>query len=153
MRETMLETKEFDLLQSRFKCCGINSYMDWKKMTDPELKAAISKHELLISKKQIPFDLPDTCCIKIGKNCGKNYRFLSEINLDGCTLPFKNYLNKRISIVCCIMIGFSVMNLLTILYLLYVSIALKADYTLIKRVKKDKESMESENDEEIDLDY
>lgn len=153
IKATMLETKEIDLLQTRFKCCGLNSYIDWKKFSDFDSKEAISKHKLLISKEQIPFDLPDTCCTKIGENCGKNYRFLSEINLDGCSSPFTSFLNNRIIIICCLMIGISVINALSILCLIYASVSLKADYTLIKRVKKVKENIDSEIDEEVDLDY
>lgn len=123
------ETIEINLLQTRFKCCGLRSYTDYK-LTDPVSLAAISKYELIISGDQISYDLPDTCCVKIAHNCGKDFRAKSSINVNGCYEPFINFLSRRILIISSISTGIACLNILSFLYLLLVCAILKGDYDI-----------------------
>lgn len=142
-----LETKEIDLLQNKFKCCGLISYEDWKISSDKNFITSISKYEKLISTEQISFDLPDTCCRQISENCGKDFRFKKTIHLNGCYEPFIKYFTDRILIMCSISIGLSTVNFLTITFLVYVCFMLKADYSLIYPDSED------QNEDDIVKDY
>lgn len=125
--DEMVQTIEINLLQSKFKCCGLESYKDWQN-TDEESLLAISKYEQLISPEQIPFDLPDTCCKNISEGCGKNFRFKSTIHGHGCNRPFLEYLSARVFFIACLALGIASINILAVVYLITVCVILKGDY-------------------------
>ncbi len=135
----VIETKEINLLQKKFKCCGLDSYTDWKKKNnDPDFHSAILKYKLLITADQIAFDLPDTCCKNYTENCGKDFRHRDTINLDGCYEPFLEYLDFRILIVCNLSIGVTVIHLLSLIFWFVVSVMLKGDYSVVNPSMKEK---------------
>jgi hypothetical protein len=51
------ETEKINLLQVKFKCCGLNSHMEWKSNYLLN-KDSILRKEFLLNRDQIPFDLP-----------------------------------------------------------------------------------------------
>jgi hypothetical protein len=51
------ETEKINLLQIKFKCCGLNSHMEWKSNYLLN-KNSILRKEFLLNRDQIPFDLP-----------------------------------------------------------------------------------------------
>jgi hypothetical protein len=70
------ETLKMDWLQSRFNCCGIVSYSDWRALFlyGGEYKP-INFNQWDINNK-LPYvdNVPDSCCVNRMYNCGKNYR-------------------------------------------------------------------------------
>jgi len=135
----VLETKEINLLQTRFECCGLESYQDWKtKNNDPNFHSAVSKYKLLISSDQIEFDVPDSCCKNFTENCGRDFRHQDTINLNGCYEPFVKYLELRILIICNISIGVTVVHLMSFVFWLIVSLVLKGDYSAVNPSMKEK---------------
>ena len=129
------QTQEINLLQTRFKCCGLNSYEDWKKTSNDPFVFQ-NKNKLLLHEEQISFDLPDTCCMNITLNCGKDFRFVSTIHTNGCYTPFFKYLTERILTIGCVSVGMAFVNFLTILFLVFVCSTLKGDYSLIATSSK-----------------
>ena len=65
-----------DLLQKDFKCCGLESYQDWK-----------------ITMLN---NVPDTCCKKIVKKCGQNFT-KNAIYVKGCFEELEKDLNSHYS--------------------------------------------------------
>ncbi len=124
------ETIEMDLLQTKFKCCGLNSYKDWQPKYQKN-SLAFNKNEMLLYAEQIPFDLPDSCCINYTINCGKDFRFLDTINKSGCFEPFFKHISNYILFMCSIANGLAIINILTISFLIFVCLTLKGDYSLI----------------------
>lgn len=126
-----LNTQRVNLLQSKFKCCGLNNYMEWK--TNQKLnKNSILKKDFLLNKDQVPFDLPDSCCIESEINCGKGYVSNRTVFTNGCFSIFQEYLTIRIRVISITAIGFAVVSFVNILYLIYTGITTEGKYNMIE---------------------
>jgi hypothetical protein len=137
-KKGLFETEQIDYLQRQFKCCGLYSYKYWDKQSGKALDASatigvpiLNKNELLLYADQIAFDLPDTCCIKESENCGKDFRRLATVYMKGCFEPLWLYLSNRLLFMCYVSIGMAVLIFLTVSFLIFVSLTLKGDYSLI----------------------
>jgi len=70
-------TETWDIMQSDFKCCGVDSYADWKGT--PAFNATE--------------DVPDTCCIEFTENCGKGAATSTDkIHTTGCFVTFEEFI-------------------------------------------------------------
>ena len=57
---------------NKFKCCGLFSYLEWKSNMVLNKNAVLRKKHFLLNPDQIPFDLPDSCCIESTvQHCGE----------------------------------------------------------------------------------
>ena len=123
----MPHTVEIDRLQTKFQCCGLDSYQDWKS-TDAASLQAISKYEQLISRAQLAFDVPDTCCRVRSDGCGKNFRARATINVRGCSRPFLTFLSARVFFVACLVLGIAGIDILAVVYMIAICVILRGDY-------------------------
>ena len=96
-----------DFLQLHLKCCGINSFNDWKSNT-------------VLSQSD---SVPDTCCISLSNNCGMgaiNKLVTNQINQKGDEMDNEIYLMgciRRIEVLFehnCLVIGLIVIGILGI---------------------------------------
>lgn len=71
------ETLKFDWIQTRFNCCGINSYSDWRAffLYGGSYKPVNYINQWSINNN-LPYtdSVPDSCCVNKMYNCGKQYR-------------------------------------------------------------------------------
>jgi len=67
-------TDTWDIMQSDFKCCGVDSYKEWFNVT-------------LFSNG----DVPDSCCKEIVDGCGKGAS-PDKIYVTGCLASFENFI-------------------------------------------------------------
>jgi len=69
-------TETWDIMQSDFKCCGVDNYTDWEGK--PHFTTG---------------DVPDTCCKVPTNGCGKGAaESLDKIYTTGCFVMFENYI-------------------------------------------------------------
>jgi len=70
-------TETWNIMQSDFGCCGVNSYTDWKNTT------AFAKTN----------DVPDTCCKVFTEGCGKGGATgTDKIHTTGCFVKFEQFI-------------------------------------------------------------
>lgn len=78
-------TETWNVVQHEFKCCGVQTYADWK---------------------DTPFgrtsqDVPDSCCLQMNDGCGKGVAGQSEqdakntIYTNGCLTTVENYITSN----------------------------------------------------------
>lgn len=80
------ETKKIDWLQGTFKCCGLNSYVDWQSFYlyggiggaggGPVYNNhAMNWNDKWSVNNNLPYvnNVPDSCCIQPQYNCGKQF--------------------------------------------------------------------------------
>lgn len=102
------ETKQVDWLQQRFNCCGINSYSDWRSFYIYGDKFdTVNFVDTWSVNQNLPYidHVPDSCCIRMSYNCGKQYynnyapNSMNRnmiLNLKGCLGSFQQYFTKDI---------------------------------------------------------
>lgn len=111
------ETLKFNWLQTKFNCCGVNSYENWKSRLSPD---HLIYKKLLNNSLLYLDDVPDTCCKTIiTKNCGKLYSDEKEntININGCLRPFLEDSIYNLNILCILGLILSFFSLLSIITL------------------------------------
>lgn len=135
-------TVQVDLLQTKFKCCGLNSYKEWKSNLALN-KNSVLKNEYLLNPDQIPFDLPDSCCVKPTIKCGKGYVSIKTVNRDGCYFIFRDYLIARIRLISIVSNGFAILIIPTIIYLMYSGFTTSGNYYFSDLPNSDKISLSS----------
>jgi len=70
-------TETWNIMQSDFKCCGVNNFTDW------EGTPAFTNTG----------DVPDTCCKEFTEGCGKGAgQSTDEIYTTGCFVLFENFI-------------------------------------------------------------
>ena len=126
-----VDVKEIDWLQKKFNCCGFNSSEDWSTLNFTEnVESDISDKEFEFrSRNQSTYDVPDSCCLNITKGCGLQFPMLESIKQTGCFEPFYAFLSKDMKIICGIACALSTLSLISIAFLVYVCLSLKADYS------------------------
>jgi len=73
-------TETWNIMQSDFKCCGVNNSTDWA--TTPKFEDTD--------------DVPDTCCKVFKDGCGKGKATSKEdINLTGCFVKFEDFISSN----------------------------------------------------------
>jgi hypothetical protein len=81
-------------LQTNYKCCGLHSYLDWKSNLNLNDLKPYFVQDFLLSPNQIPFNVPDSCCVEPNvTNCGKDFALNSSIHPIGCFYRLKSELN------------------------------------------------------------
>ena len=75
-------TTTWDLVQQSLHCCGVNSYTDWRNVT------------------QLAGGVPDSCC-KVGheEGCGKAPVDAEKMFSEGCFTLFNDEFNSNLTIV------------------------------------------------------
>jgi hypothetical protein len=127
---TLLQTKQIDWIQLKFRCCGVESFADWQqsKIVNSVAKPALT-YSFLLHQRQIPFDVPDTCCITVTPNCGKNFRSNETINTRGCFTDYNQMLHQDINIICIVCIGLSIIIALCIVF--FITMVSISDYETV----------------------
>ena len=127
-----------DDIQSRFKCCGRDSYHDWQESAsvNPSKKFLFLNNEFLLQRGQIGFNLPDSCCVLVRDSCGKEMPLESEIATRGCLEPLHRFLKLLLAYVYGSYLATFLVILLSIFYFLFVTLAVKSDYNLVEAEKK-----------------
>jgi len=73
-------TETWNIMQSDFKCCGVNNSTDWA--TTPKFEDTD--------------DVPDTCCKVFKDGCGKGKATSKEdINSTGCFVKFEDFISSN----------------------------------------------------------
>jgi len=112
-----------DGIQSKFHCCGINSYTNW--LENPNLVATES--------------VPDTCCLNKTQGCGKNMADPKKpkeaaarfIYTNGCAKTFSVWLQDYATTLGGIGLGFLILELLGICLTCYLAQDIRRSYESI----------------------
>jgi hypothetical protein len=129
-RDTTLKAIQ---IHRRFECCGVRSYLDWKNSTslNPSRKFEFLNNDFLLRKGEIPFNLPDSCCVEFEVNCGKDFRSSASMFKRGCLAPLNVSLRRFMTFIYVTYgITFAII-LFALFYFLFVSLAVKSEYNLI----------------------
>jgi len=100
-------TQHLDFIQSRLGCCGANSPQDWND----------SQWRLKVWSKDIEA-VPISCCkTPTSIQCGLRIH-PSSISFTGCVHPISQHIRHRLSIFASVSLGFSVLQILGIPFIL-----------------------------------
>lgn len=127
------ETIEFNWLQKKFECCGLDSIEDWKNKTITVLEEELSdeKIEEYKSQNKTTFDVPDSCCLNATENCGKDFPDANTLHQDGCFNKFYDFLAGDMRIISGISCILAFLNLLAIGFMVYIFFTLSGDYSAL----------------------
>lgn len=127
------ETIEFNWLQHKFECCGLDSINDWsnKSITLLEESLSDSQIEELHSQNKTAFDVPDSCCFNATEGCGKKNPDSSTLHQDGCFEKFYSFLASDMKIISSISCILALLNLLAIGFMVYIFFTLSGDYSTL----------------------
>jgi hypothetical protein len=132
--------RKIDWLQNRFMCCGVDSYGDWRSLLrfftnyDREYENGPVRYiNNLDLQQKYPYidDVPDSCCINIGYNCGKSVNVFGKdrgtiINTRGCFQIYSEKFSQDLTFVCSLSITIS-------LLILIIAVLLLIGYNMINR--------------------
>jgi len=86
-------TSSWDIIQQNLKCCGVDTYMDWKNTTFNQQG----------NSTQFGNNVPDSCCMAgASKDCGKDAIMSHQNNTiyeDGCLKTFEDLIEDNAYIV------------------------------------------------------
>ena len=127
-------TQRVDEMQSRFKCCGRDSFLDWQSSpsVNPSKKFLYLNNKFLLHKEQLSFNVPDSCCARVYDSCGKDMPMLDSIFIRGCLPPLKKFLDNLLFYVYASYLATFCVITSSIVYFLYVSLAVNSEYYLLK---------------------
>lgn len=137
------ETRKMDWAQQKFKCCGINSFSDWRYIFSNRFGNSASNlnnvpyqydpyQNVGNNFNQPRSDVPDSCCMIKAHNCGKQLNLIgrdhqgSVINTEGCHRLYSEFFSKDIIFICTVSLLFSI-------GLLFISVILLFSFTLIRK--------------------
>ncbi|CAK9299091.1 unnamed protein product [Gordionus sp. m RMFG-2023] len=98
------KTKAIDVLQIKHKCCGVDSYMDWKNSS-----------WFQDNRLSINITVPDSCCKTITPFCGVRDH-PSNIYYDGCIDKFVAMLKENLILISSVGIGFCSIQILGLVF-------------------------------------
>jgi len=102
--------------QTNFKCCGVNSYKEWKNNKDWKYYSR-GYFELELKKngtKIADFPVPDECCKEQSAGCGIAYKNIDHIHTDGCLKKIETTIEENLAWVAGAAIGISIFSLIII---------------------------------------
>nr|CDS27217.1 cd151 antigen [Hymenolepis microstoma] len=102
-------THAVDELQKQYKCCGSWSYHDWQ-WSGFENNSKLETSEN--SKK--PSIVPNSCCIGLYPECGKIIH-PSNIYYKGCISKITEELNSTLFIICVLLFGLAIVELIGVI--------------------------------------
>ena len=131
------QSRKINWVQQKFKCCGVDSYADWKNMAHYRGSSGGNMNIRYVDKYQFenkyPYvdDVPESCCIVASTNCGKQINAVgrdrnSVIYSNGCQQPYLDHFTNDLTFVCALSITISIT-------LLIISLVLVCSFSLIKR--------------------
>ena len=95
-------TSSWDQIQQDLKCCGVDTYMDWKYTT--------------FNQNGTTNNSPDSCCKTVGTDCGKNALTSNEtIYVKGCFKTFEDSIEDNAYIVGGTGAGLGVLQILVLI--------------------------------------
>lgn len=126
-------TKDFDVIQSKYKCCGISSPDDWNSSW---------WQQDFWSRRPVP----DSCCKTISFNCGASTH-PSNIDYTGCVHPLSDEMKGRLLVLAALGLGFSILQVFGLIYTLCLVGKLKTheSYRALNKAKK----AEQQHNEEV----
>lgn len=151
-------TQQMNEIQSRYKCCGNSSYVDWRAYTNvnPNRRFVYLNNAFLLQRGQIAFNVPDSCCISTRQSpaqssCGKQMPLEEDVYTRGCLAPLKDFLRILLIYVYASYLATFCVISSSIVYFLFVSLAVKSDYYLLKpnfnvHVNKDDEDASADKE-------
>lgn len=128
------DTAKFNWLQTQFKCCGINSHLDWRffylSLNFTQSIMGLNHSLTYIKKKCVDLihDVPDSCCTTYELECGKLCRYEAKdfdnlIRLNGCYQTYTDHIVKEFKILCiisltasCVLIVAAVVSFLLMIF-------------------------------------
>jgi hypothetical protein len=129
---------KFNWLHTQFKCCGVNSHLDWRfvylnvNFSEP---TADFNNLAKINKKCVDLihDVPDSCCIKYEFECGKLCHYNTKdfddlIRLNGCFQAYSDYIVKQFRILCIISLFASCVLIISVLVSFFMMIFGNANF-------------------------
>lgn len=141
------ETRKMDWAQQKFKCCGINSFADWRYIFSNNRFGTGSSNINNVPYNAPPYrhdnfqgnnfnqprgDVPDSCCMAMSAGCGRQLSLIgreqqgSIIYTDGCHSLYLEFFSKDIVFLCTVSLLFSI-------GLLFISATLLFSFTLIRK--------------------
>jgi len=119
-------TQHVDFIQTRLRCCGANSPQDWNS----------SQWRLKVWSKDIEA-VPISCCKTPNSiQCGLRIH-PSSISFTGCVHPISQHIQHRLSIFASVSLGFSVLQILGIPFiLLFLCKLYQLDINRKERIRK-----------------
>lgn len=117
------ETKKINWLHGKFSCCGVESYNDWKALINFQgVNGPVRYFDKYNNKYPYIDDVPDSCCLNPGKNCGKNINVFGRdrsliLNTKGCLRLYYNSFSKDVTFLCVLAIIVSVLMIVIIIQL------------------------------------
>lgn len=146
-------TKKINWLQTKFLCCGIDTYADWKSIVTfrgPNyfLRAGMPNDQQVnlqyINQNQYqqnyPYidDVPDSCCVNIAASCGKQaYSYGRDkgtlINIRGCLSEYNRWFSKDMIFLCAMAVSVSIILLVLALVLVYLYGAIRKNQEYVIR--------------------
>lgn len=141
-------TLNINQLQLNYKCCGNDSYHDWNVSTSLNDLKPYFVQSFLLKAKQIPFNVPDTCCINSTQpNCGKDFVMGDLINKEGCFYK----LRTELSFLANYLFSFSVIIffscIFSIAFIIFIASYIENEYSF-KEMFKLEDKIESEKTDE-----
>jgi uncharacterized protein YacL len=133
-QEESLDIKNIDFFQTEFKCCGWESYKDWKMSSSINSLKPILQYKFLISPNQIEINVPDTCCINFYASCGKDYTLNKTIFNQGCRYPLKKLLGHLRIFVFSVSLALGLSYLLSAIFFTLVITIFEGDYNLLSHI-------------------
>jgi hypothetical protein len=133
------ETRKITYLQTKYNCCGLQSYSDWRAFYLYGGQVfAVSYIDQWTVNNNLPYVdyVPDSCCINKQPGCGKQFynnlnptSFDREriINTRGCISQYMIYLNKDIQFLSIFLVVISSVAIVlwAVLVFVYVSLHMK----------------------------
>ncbi|VDL61634.1 unnamed protein product [Hymenolepis diminuta] len=102
-------TRSVDELQKQYKCCGAWNYHDWQwSGLENNSKLAVSENS------KTPSIVPNSCCIGPYPECGKIIH-PSNIYYKGCILKITEELNSTLFIICVVLFGLAIVELVGVI--------------------------------------
>jgi hypothetical protein len=128
------ETKKFNWVQSKFQCCGVDGYADFKSLYVYRGNyMPVRYFDQWQYENKYPYidDVPDSCCVNSNPNCGKQINVFgrdrsSVIHTKGCLSLYYKYFNVDVKFTC-------VIALIIAGILLFASMLLALAFTLVRK--------------------
>ena len=133
---SLSHTISLNRIQFNFKCCGLNSFQDWNSsqtLNGQLYRENFLNNEFLLTKDQIWFNVPDSCCANYQPNCGKDFSFYHTLHTSGCFEVLKLFMHNFALTTFVVCLGVIFIILLCIVYFLYVGFCFKGDYSLLDK--------------------
>ena len=137
------QQQKLDYFQAEFKCCGWNSYMDWRLAAQMNEFKPYLQYKFLLGLDQIEINVPDACCVVYYPSCGKDYSLNKTIFNHGCKNALIGLLDHFRWFVFSMTLTMAISYALSALVFILVLTIIASKYNIISIYKSDVSTVES----------